>query len=243
MRYLSKIAAVTVMAAVGLGLTACDEGQSLPALDLVAVFVGQTGEPTSWPQSGLTSPLIVVANGSTPFKGSCTLRIPASPISSSNSRTQVLIPLTMNVGFGYGEYPAGVNPELVPPGTYDADVNCSGNRRSSLVQVTLLGTTNVLQSITSSQNFVATMDQVLTVTATNMGNGCELRFAGPAPVSADPAVLTLPVTSSPAVNGVVTTGTAQYVSSQTTLETHTNWASTLVCPDRENSGTVTVNFH
>ncbi|MFA7266520.1 MAG: hypothetical protein WC054_09435, partial [Candidatus Nanopelagicales bacterium] len=110
-------------------------------------------------------------------------------------------------------------------------------------QVTLTGATNVLQSITSSQDFVATIDQVLTVNATNMGNGCTLKFAGPAPVTGDPAVLELDVTSAASVSGVVTSGTAQYDHTQTTLQTHTNWASTLDCPDRENSGSVTVNFH
>ncbi|MFA7267420.1 MAG: hypothetical protein WC054_14010, partial [Candidatus Nanopelagicales bacterium] len=172
MRLASKVATVIIVALGGLGLTACDEDQSLPALELTEIFVNQAGEPTSWPQSGTTAQLVVIAGSETRFKGSCTLRIPASPIVSNNQQTQVLIPLTLHSYFAYGTYPTGVNPALVPPGTYDADVNCTGNRRSSLVQVTLTGATNVLQSITSSQDFVATIDQVLTVNATNMGNGC-----------------------------------------------------------------------
>lgn len=245
MRFGSKVAVVLVTALAGLGLAACDEDQSLPELNLTGVHVQTLNGPSSWPQDGIgmAGELAVASELPTLFKGKCTLRIPASPIDSRDARTQILIPLTAIAIYQRGDYPVGVNPALVPPGTYDADVNCTGNRRSSLVQVTLTGSTNVLQSITSSQNFVATLDQVLTVNATNMGNGCTLKFAGPAPGTGAPAVLELDVTSAASVDGVVTSGTAPYDSSQTTLETHTNWTSTLDCPGRENSGTVTVNFH
>ena len=176
MRYGSKVAVVMVTAFTGLGLSACDEDQSLPALNLTGVHVQALNGPSSWPQDGvgMAGPLAVVAELSTPFKGRCTLRIPASPIDSRDARTQILVPLTTIAVYQMGDYPTGVDP---------------------------------------------------------------------APVSGDPAILELDVTSAASVGGVVTSGTALYDHNQTTLETHTNWTSTLDCPDRENSGTVTVNFH
>lgn len=247
MRTISKLAVVAATALIGVGLTACDENQSLPELTLNLVETYEAPYAEAWPQVGETK-IFVGAKASAPFRGVCTLRIPAEPIVSGNRQTQVNVPLQGFLGVEgvaqSGVYPAGVNPALVPPGTYESDVNCTGNRQSNRMSVTLLGSTNVLESIDSSADFTATVDQVFTVHATNMAAAdCQLNFAGPAPVTGDPAVLTLPVTSAAPTGGVVTSGTAQYDHTQTTLETHMPWEGTLVCPDRENSGIVSVNLH